>query len=212
MERSIFLTAMKIGKAATEYYSAGKGTGDAGPDLKTGDGKVLNRESVPGERDCFSVFGKFRICRTCYRRKGEKGLMPLEASANLAGSCCSYLLQEWMNALCVRDSSGQSSVLPGKLSGLKVYPDRFGAMSAEAGMSYDQFYAAEEMPDSEEEGRIKVAESDVKGVPVIKREAAHIKARQGKGEKRQKKKEAIAGVSYTSDRFRSVSDMSGYRT
>ena len=41
---------------------------------------------------------------------------------------------------------------------------------------------------------------DGKGVPVIKKEAAKIKARLGKGEKRQKKKEAMVGVDYTIDR------------
>jgi hypothetical protein len=38
---------------------------------------------------------------------------------------------------------------------------------------------------------------DGKGVPVIKKKAAKIKARLGKGEKKQKKKEAMVGVSYT---------------
>ena len=38
---------------------------------------------------------------------------------------------------------------------------------------------------------------DGKGVPMIKKEAAKIKGRQGKGEKRQKKKEALVGVKYT---------------
>jgi hypothetical protein len=37
---------------------------------------------------------------------------------------------------------------------------------------------------------------DGKGVPVIKKEAAKIQGRQGKGEKRQKKKEALVGVKY----------------
>lgn len=210
MERSIFLMAMKIGKAAMEYYFAEKGTGDVGSELKTEDGKVLKRESVPRERDYFSIFGKFGIWRTCYRLKGEKGLMPLEASANLPESCYSYLLQEWMDVLCIRDSFGQSSVILEKLLGVKVYPNRFEAVSAESGVSYDQFYAAKEMPVMEEEGSINVAEFDGKGVPVIKRESAHIKARQGKGEKRQKKKEAIVGVSYTTEaKERSAEDVAG---
>ena len=41
---------------------------------------------------------------------------------------------------------------------------------------------------------------DGKEVPVIKKEAAKIKARLSKGEKKQKKKEAMVGVSYTVDR------------
>ena len=40
---------------------------------------------------------------------------------------------------------------------------------------------------------------DGKGVPMIKEEAAKLTAKLGTGEKRQKKKEALVGVSYTVD-------------
>ena len=40
---------------------------------------------------------------------------------------------------------------------------------------------------------------DGKGVPMIKAEAVKLKAKLGTGEKRQKKKEALVGVSYTVD-------------
>ncbi len=43
-------------------------------------------------------------------------------------------------------------------------------------------------------------EFDGKGVPIIKKDAAHIVSRQGKGEKRQKKKEALIATSYTVDK------------
>lgn len=49
------------------------------------------------------------------------------------------------------------------------------------------------------EGEIVVASFDGVGVPLIKSESANIVSRMGKGEKRQKKKEAIAGVNYTVD-------------
>ena len=66
-------------------------------------------------------------------------------------------------------------------------------------VSYDMFYEHKDVPSSESEGDIEVLECDGKGVPVIKKEAAKLKARPGKGEKRQKKKEAMVGVSYTVD-------------
>ena len=40
---------------------------------------------------------------------------------------------------------------------------------------------------------------DGKGVPMIKAEAVKLKAKLGTGEKRQQKKEALVGVSYTVD-------------
>jgi hypothetical protein len=44
-----------------------------------------------------------------------------------------------------------------------------------------------------------VVSFDGKGVPMIKEEAAKLKAKLGTGEKRQQKKDALVGVSYTVD-------------
>ena len=66
--------------------------------------------------------------------------------------------------------------------------------------SYDKFYEQKPPPSKESEGELQVVSFDGKGVPVIKRELSELKARLGKGEKRQKKKEALVGVSYTVDR------------
>ena len=46
-------------------------------------------------------------------------------------------------------------------------------------------------------GELLVVSFDGKGVPMIKEEAAKLKAKLGTGEKRQKKKEALVGVSYS---------------
>ena len=56
------------------------------------------------------------------------------------------------------------------------------------------------VPDSASEGSVQVVGFDGEGVPVIKAEAAKIQSRLGNGEKCQKKKEAIVGVSYTIDK------------
>jgi hypothetical protein len=55
------------------------------------------------------------------------------------------------------------------------------------------------VPVAESEGEIHTIGFDGKGVPIIKSEAAKIQSRLGKGEKRQKTKEAIVGVSYSTD-------------
>ncbi len=125
--------------------------------------------------------------------------MPLDAQANLPERSYSYLLQEWMNLLSIRDSFGEASVTLNRLLGLGVSPSRFEVVNRESANSYDEFYENKEVPTSENEGEIRVIGFDGKGVPVIKSEAAKIQSRLGKGEKRQKTKEAIVGVSYTTD-------------
>ena len=99
----------------------------------------------------------------------------------------------------IRDSFGEASVTLNKLLGTGVSPSRLEVVNRESANSYDAFYEKKEAPAPESEGKTNVVEFDGKGVPMIKSEAAKIQSRLGKGEKRQKKKEAIVGVGYTID-------------
>ncbi len=200
MEQSIFLKLMKIGLAAIKCYFAEKGTGDTGAELVLEDGTVLKKESGLRGRDYFSVFGKLKVPRTCYRCEGYAGIMPLDAEANLPKRCYSHLLQEWMDFFCIRESFGESELSLEKLLGLKLSQSRFEVVNQESSINYDEFYENKEIPTADSEGELQILSYDGKGVPVIKSEAAKLQARQGKGEKRQKKKEALVGVSYTTDK------------
>jgi hypothetical protein len=72
-------------------------------------------------------------------------------------------------------------------------------VAKEAPEDYEDFYAQRPVPQEDTEGELLVVSFDGKGVPMIKAEAAKLKAKLGTGEKRQKKKEALVGVSYTVD-------------
>jgi len=184
MEQAIFSRVMGIGLTVMKGYFAQKGTGDVGDVLKLEDGTTLNKEKRLLWKNYFSVFGKFGVPRNCYRTNGLDGVMPLDAQANLPDRSYSYLLQEWMNLLSIRDSFGEASVTLNKLLGSGVSPSRFEVVSQESANSYDEFYENKEVPTSENEGEIRVIGFDGKGVPVIKSEAAKIQSRLGKGEKR----------------------------
>jgi hypothetical protein len=199
MEKEIRQRLNKIGLILMQAFFAVKGTGDVGDSLTLEDGTVLEKQSQLCSRILFSTFGKLKIPRTCYRTEGQPGIMPLDALANLPERSYSYLLQEFMDLLGICDPFGQSSDILEKLVGIKVYLNRFEAVSRSSCTNYDQYYEAKQLPDPETEGAISVVGFDGKGVPVIKSEAAKIVARKGKGEKKQKKKEATVGVSYTVD-------------
>lgn len=200
MERTIFEKLRKIGLAAMKCAFAAKGTGDVGPDLSLADGSVLKRESGFRGREYVSVFGKLNVPRSCYRSVGHRGLMPLDAQANLPKRCYAYLLQEWMEVLSLRDGFAESSVSLKKLLRLDVKASRLEVVNQDSGDEDDRFYQRKDLPDAESEGEVQVLSFDGTGVPVIKREAAKLQARLGKGENRQTKKAAMVGGSYTIDR------------
>jgi len=199
MEKGIFSRMMAIGRAAMKGYFAEKGSGEVGDVVQLPDGTTLKKEKRLHERNYFSVFGKLAVPRTCYRAKGVAGVMPLDAQANLPQRSYSYLLQEWMDLLSIRDSFGEGAVTLDKLLGCGVSASRFEVVSRESAKSYDDFYENKAVPIAESEGEIHTIGFDGKGVPIIKSEAAKIQSRLSKGEKRQKKKEAIVGVSYSTD-------------
>lgn len=201
MEQDIFARVMQIGLTAMKSYFAVKGTGDVGETFTLTDGTEATKATGLRGRDYFSVFGKFKVPRTAYQRFGRVSVMPLDAQADLPERCYSYLLQEWLDHLSIRESFQESEGTLATLLGLNVSASRIEVVNRDSvnQAEYETFYAEKTPPSSEQEGAIQVLGGDGKGVPVIKEEAAKLTARLGKGEKRQKKKEAMVGVSYTID-------------
>ncbi|MCI5117193.1 MAG: ISKra4 family transposase, partial [Candidatus Electrothrix sp. LOE1_4_5] len=72
-ESFIFSEIMKVGHAAMKVYFASVGTGDVGKNMQTSDGSLYSREASLRGRNYFSVFGKLKVPRTCYRKKGLPG-------------------------------------------------------------------------------------------------------------------------------------------
>jgi hypothetical protein len=198
-EKGIFKRLLPIGLAAMKLYFAQRGTGDVGPAITRADGELLPRQTQLRGRDYFSIFGKFKVARTCYRMPGEPGIFPLDAQVNLPERCYSYFLQEWMTLFEVEHPFQESAGLFEQLFDLEVAESVLMEVAKEAFEDYESFYAQRPMPPAESAGELLVVSFDGKGVPMLKEEAAKLKAKLGTGEKRQKKKEALVGVSYTVD-------------
>jgi hypothetical protein len=198
-EKGIFKRLLPIGLAAMKLYFAQRGTGDIGPAIARADGVILPREQTLRGRDYFSLFGKFAVPRTCYRMPGEPGIFPLDAQVNLPERCYSYFLQEWMTVFEVEHPFNESAGFFAQLFDLDVAESVLMEGAKEASEDYEGFYAQRPVPQEEPEGALLVVSFDGKGVPMIKAEAVKLKAKLGTGEKRQKKKEALVGVSYTVD-------------
>ena len=197
--KGIFKRLLPIGLAAMQLYFAQRGTGDVGPAVMLDDGARLPREKRLRGRDYFSLFGKFAVARTCYRTPGEPGIFPLDAQVNFPVRCYSYFLQEWMTVFAVEHPFQESSSWFEQLFDLEVAESVLIEVAQEAPADYEDFYAQRPMPPEESKGELLVVSFDGKGVPMIKAEAVKLKAKLGTGEKRQKKKEALVGVSYTVD-------------
>ncbi|MCP4100477.1 MAG: ISKra4 family transposase, partial [Lentisphaerae bacterium] len=122
---------------------------------------------------------------------------PPDIALNLPVRCYSYFLSEFANLLNINGSYENASGLLKKFFGLNLYVSALETVSDESSDCYkDYYYLKNTLPKPLKEEDYTVVSFDGKGVPMIKKEAAKIKAKLGKGEKRQKKKEALAGARY----------------
>jgi hypothetical protein len=198
VERKIFSSVLKIGLSQMKAYFAHVGTGDVGGHILK-DGQVLRRQKQLQPRDYFSIFGKLEVSRSRYRARVGKSVFPLDAQVNLPERCYSYVIQAMVCRLDADLSFKNGTAYLSEFFGHELSESVFMEIAKDAAKEYEAYYKKRKPPAPKTEGKILVSSFDGKGVPMIRREAEKLKARPGKGEKRQKKKESLVGVCYTVD-------------
>jgi hypothetical protein len=176
-EQGIFKRLLPIGLAAMKLYFAQRGPGDVGPAVTRADGMLLPREQKLRGRDYFSIFGKFKVARTCYRVPEEPGIVPLDAQVHLPERCYSYFLQEWMTLFEVEHPCKESAGFFAQLFDLEVAESVLMEVAKEAPQDYQDFYAQRPLSPEDTAGALLVVSFDGKGVPMIKEDAAKLKAK-----------------------------------
>jgi hypothetical protein len=116
-ERSIFADLLSIGITLLKAFVAGAGMGDEGKSVTRGE-RTLQRSEEPQERWYRSIFGKLSIRRWVYARGVKKKIehAPTDARLGLPRGEYSYVLEDWLERLCVKEPfaegiDGLSSIL-----------------------------------------------------------------------------------------------------
>ena len=194
MEASIFKQLMKLGFLLMQLYFANQNKGNYGETIETAQG--IAKRGRTSKKSYFSIFGKMKVTRYLYHI-GNVSFAPLDIVLNLPVRCYSYFLSEFGNLLNINGAYKNASELLKKFFGVKLSISALETISGESSDRYEDYYDLKNrLPKPESEEDYTVVGFDGKGVPMIKAEAAKIVARQGKGEKKQKKKEALVGVKY----------------
>jgi len=207
IEASILEQLMELGLLLLQMYFVNHNEGDYGETIETAKGTA--KRGRRSKKSYFSIFGKLNVSRYLYYIQDES-FAPLDIALNLPRRCYSYFLSEFGNLLNTNGAYDTSSKLLKKFFGLNLSVSALETISSEGPIFYDNYYEKknrfklenekERTKDTpvkpEYEKNLTVVSFDGKGVPMIKKEAKKIKARLGKGKKRQKKKEALVGVKY----------------
>lgn len=204
VEKSLWERVLRMGLEALKGYVQSQGDGDMGESLTLSDGQVVKRLEERHSRRYVSIFGELVIERVVYgtREKQKIEAVPLDARLELPESDFSYVLQDWDQSQCVEQSydGGRKSIA--KILKLKQSVRTLEHMNQQMAEGVEAFQESQESPPPAEEGEVVVVMADCKGIPMRRGEDdVKPKKHRKKGEKKNKKRMACVGASYTVDRF-----------
>lgn len=208
-ESMIFKRLLELGLILLKLFFANHNQGDYGKTVETALGSAVRGRR--GRKKYFSVFGKITVSRYLYHTE-EETFAPLDIMLNLPDRCYSYYLSEMINLLNIKGAYSEGVGFMKRFFGLQISVSASETISDESSSCCEKYYEDREIPEdcaeSDDKRDYTVVSFDGKGVPMIRKEAAKITGRQGKGQKRQKKKESLVGAKYDIDsNIRSADDV-----
>jgi hypothetical protein len=210
VERELFRRLLTVGLTLLGAFVAGQGDGDAGPELETDDGRRLRRLKEPHVRRYLSIFGELLLPRRVYalREKQQIERAPLDERLGLPAGEFSYVLEDWLQRLCVKESFQEAVSDLQQLLGLAPSARAAEQINQRMAEHAEPFGIQHAPPPAEEEAELLVATADGKGVPMRRPLEERIRSghRRRKGEKANKKQMAYVGAVYTIERFRRTAD------
>jgi hypothetical protein len=204
MERSLFRQVLRLGLRLLKLFLTTRIEAESHAP-QPGTGKTLLPYHSQKTADYFSIFGKLTFARAYFYQTGRAGRCPLDGALSLPARCYSDLLMESAELLAVDGAYDKSLGVLQRLLGLDVPESALETNVSEHSPTVKAFYRQKAKFPSDEEGPILVAQADGKGVPMVRRETAPTKARLHKGDKKTRKKEAIATAVYTIAPYRRTS-------
>jgi hypothetical protein len=211
VERELFGQLLAMGHSMLSVFVAESGDGDVGKTVEK-EGRTLIRLAEKHSQRYVSIFGELNIERFVYavRERQKIELAPLDAALGLPAGEVSYLLEEWLERMCLKESFGEGVTSLGDLLGVTVSVDTAETHNRAVAEHAESYRLSLPTPPAEEEGEILVVTADAKGVPMrrpVSAEPALASGkRRGKGEKAHKKQMAYVGAVYTISRFERTAD------
>ncbi|TWT56271.1 ISKra4 family transposase [Allorhodopirellula solitaria] len=177
-ERSVQETLRKIGCQAMQFFISMQGNGDLGDEVATDSGRVLKRSEHTSTTHIRSIFGMHTFDEFTYALGTNKAiqLRPVSARMQLPPTRWSFLLQEISQAFCAEAAFNQAADHLELVLGGKFSVDTMEQVNLSMGVDAGEFLDQLPQPDPQKEAEFLVATADCKGVPLLKKDAAKVKA------------------------------------
>jgi len=120
-ERDAFGELQAIGLMLLQAFAAGAGVGDEGAEVTRGE-RTLRRSDELHEKVYRSVFGTFSIWRWVYAAGPKKKIeyVPTDARLGLPHGEYSYVMEDWQQRLCVKETFAEGVDGLGAILGLSM--------------------------------------------------------------------------------------------
>jgi hypothetical protein len=200
MERSLLRQLLRLGLKLLKLFLQSRVAAESHAPVRQG--RKCWRYHSQKERDYFSIFGKVTFARAYFYSARHGGKCPLDEALSVPERCYSDLLMESAEMLAVDGSYQKGLQVMARLLDLDLAEAAVETTAVEQAQMVEAFYAQQPPLPVEEEGVVLVAQADGKGVPLVRPTAEVPRTvRRKKGDKKTRKKEAIATSVYTIDRY-----------
>jgi hypothetical protein len=176
VERGLFPQAMTMCLELLRSYVEAHGDGDRGETLER-EGETLDRLPRLHDKRYLSIFGELLIGRWVYGTREGQAIewSPLDAALGLPAGENSYVLEDWLQRLCIQEAFG------GSVESLRAWLGTTVSVRTAEHMSrtmseYVDGFRGEAIPPAEEEEELLVVTADGKGVPMRRTLAVRLRA------------------------------------
>ena len=173
VERSLFAELLTLGLTLLKAFVAGAGMGNEGKHVRRGD-HTLHRSDQPRERLYRSIFGKLSIRRWVYARGAKKKIehAPTDASLGLPRGEYSYVMEDWTQRLCLKETFAEGVDGLAAILGLAPTVRTAEEMNLRMAEHAESFRLQQPAPASSAQETILVATADGTGVPMHRADRA----------------------------------------
>jgi hypothetical protein len=167
VERGLFSSLLDLGAKILQLFIDKSGDGDVGQSISTSEGLSLERSQEKQIRRYQSIFGDLEVERYVYwKREKQKALVkPLDKKLALPENDQSYVLEDWLQRLVVKETYVEGVTSLKTLLNLTTSvrsAERMNRDMAQAISSFEPLEDFHSQPDAE----LLVVTADGKGVPM----------------------------------------------
>jgi len=167
VERALFDKGLRVGLHLLEAFVAAAGDGDQGETVER-EGRILHRSDEKKPKPYRSIFGVLPVERYVYAPgpKQKVAWAPVDAKLGLPAGEQSYVLEDWLLRVCVKESFRESVDSLRDLLGVKTSVRAAEVMSRNVAEHAEGFRETRAAPDPDTEEELVVLAADGKGVPM----------------------------------------------